>query len=189
MTRAGLGRREFLALTSLGSFACKARKRTGADPLPEQPRGQVLEVDEWATVEAITARILPSDDGPGAKEAKVVVFIDRQLKRDLAPFSGAVVKGARALRRWSEREHGKPFHELAPGLQDDALTRLAQGTLPLPGLPQRELFALLHTLTLEGFLGDPDYGGNADEIGWRSIGFATPTLRRPGAPHSHGGKP
>jgi len=34
---------------------------------------------EWATIEAATARIYPSDDAPGAREAKAVRFIDRYL--------------------------------------------------------------------------------------------------------------
>src|SRR3712207_1971238 len=34
---------------------------------------------EWATVEAATARIYPTDGTPGAREAHVVRFIDRYL--------------------------------------------------------------------------------------------------------------
>lgn len=34
---------------------------------------------EWETVEAISARIIPTDYDPGAKEARAVVFIDRYL--------------------------------------------------------------------------------------------------------------
>ncbi len=34
---------------------------------------------EWATIEAATARIYPSDEAPGALEAKAVRFIDRYL--------------------------------------------------------------------------------------------------------------
>lgn len=34
---------------------------------------------EWLTVEALSARIIPTDHDPGAKEARVVVFIDRYL--------------------------------------------------------------------------------------------------------------
>ena len=37
-------------------------------------------------------------------------------------------------------------------------------------------------LTLEGFLGDPSYGGNKDQVGWALVGFDTsepaPRLRR-----------
>lgn len=34
---------------------------------------------EWDTIEAVTARIMPTDHDPGAREARVIVFIDRYL--------------------------------------------------------------------------------------------------------------
>jgi gluconate 2-dehydrogenase gamma chain len=34
---------------------------------------------EWETIEAATARIFPTDDRPGAREAGVVHFIDRYI--------------------------------------------------------------------------------------------------------------
>jgi gluconate 2-dehydrogenase gamma chain len=34
---------------------------------------------EWDTIEAATARIMPTDHDPGAREARVIVFIDRYL--------------------------------------------------------------------------------------------------------------
>lgn len=34
---------------------------------------------EWATIEAAAARVIPTDDDPGATEARVIVFIDRYL--------------------------------------------------------------------------------------------------------------
>lgn len=44
---------------------------------------------EWATIEAATARIYPADDQPGAREAKVVRFIDRYLSGLDFIFAGA----------------------------------------------------------------------------------------------------
>ena len=35
----------------------------------------------------------------------------------------------------------------------------------------RDWFKRLVTLTLESFLGDPKYGGNQNEVGWRFIGW------------------
>lgn len=34
---------------------------------------------EWATIEAAAARIIPTDQDPGAREARAIVFIDRYL--------------------------------------------------------------------------------------------------------------
>jgi gluconate 2-dehydrogenase gamma chain len=48
--------------------------------IEDEPEGPLFFTDhEWATVEAATARIYPSDHQPGAREAEAVRFIDRYL--------------------------------------------------------------------------------------------------------------
>ena len=41
----------------------------------------------------------------------------------------------------------------------------------LDGVPSEEFFALLLSMTVEGFFSDPAYGGNHDMVAWRMIGF------------------
>src|SRR6266481_3102779 len=43
------------------------------------PKFEFFTPEEAAEIEAITARIIPTDDSPGAREAGVVYFIDRSL--------------------------------------------------------------------------------------------------------------
>src|SRR5229473_6126458 len=43
------------------------------------PKFEFFTPEEAAEIEAITARIIPTDDTPGAREAGVVYFIDRGL--------------------------------------------------------------------------------------------------------------
>jgi hypothetical protein len=148
-------------------------------------RPRVLGAREWRTVEAITSRILPSDDGPGAREAGVIAFIDGQLSvPPLAPLAPAIVALAKALDLHAEKVHGRSYAELDAAVQDAIVADLRRGALPI-SLPQRELYEAIHTLTLEGFLSDPNHGGNADQVGWKYIRFAEPTLREPGAAHEH----
>ena len=49
--------------------------------MSEQETGGRLFFDEhqWATVEAAMARIIPTDDQPGAREAGTAEFLDRYL--------------------------------------------------------------------------------------------------------------
>src|SRR4029077_9544022 len=61
------------ALVSAATHAHEAAK--AAAP----PKFEFFSANEGAEVEAITARIIPSDDTPGAREAGVVYFIDRGL--------------------------------------------------------------------------------------------------------------
>ncbi|QHC68121.1 gluconate 2-dehydrogenase subunit 3 family protein [Rathayibacter sp. VKM Ac-2759] len=48
-----------------------------------------FEQHEWDTIEAATARIIPTDHHPGAREAKVVRFIDRMLSGTAFVFPAA----------------------------------------------------------------------------------------------------
>lgn len=169
---ARLGRRGVLGWTALALLGRGAR-------------GEDAPADTFAVLDAVAARILPSDDGPGAREAKVGRFIERQLQGDLRELRPAFDQLARLLDVWSRRTFHASFVALAPADQDAVLQELARGQIPARGLPQEALFRALHTLVLEGFLSDPVHGGNDGQIGWRAVGFPEPHLRKPGAPH-HG---
>ncbi|WP_375492602.1 gluconate 2-dehydrogenase subunit 3 family protein [uncultured Jatrophihabitans sp.] len=51
----------------------------GAPVDPDSTDRLFFSPHEWDTVEALAARIIPTDQDPGAREARVVVFIDRYL--------------------------------------------------------------------------------------------------------------
>jgi gluconate 2-dehydrogenase gamma chain len=163
-----LGRRRVLGWAALAVFARGARAQ-GTDTL--------------AVLEAAAARIIPSEDGPGAREAKVGRFIERQLAGDLRELRPAFEQLARLLDLWAGRAYGKPFVALAAAEQDVGLEMLAHGQIPARGLPQEAMFRALHTLALEGFLSDPVHGGNDGQVGWRFVSFPEPHLRKPGGHH------
>jgi len=137
---------------------------------------------EALDVEAAAARILPSDDtGPGAREAGVILYIDRQLAgpygRDRyrytqGPFlEGVPEQGYQG--RQTPRDiyrQGLPLiaglNALEPAEQDRRLQRI-ENTL---------FFSLLRTHTIEGMFCDPLHGGNLDMIGWQLIGFPGPRM-------------
>jgi len=137
---------------------------------------------EALTVAAAASRIFPSDDlGPGAEEAGVAIFIDRQLwgpyGRDRfryrePPFEEAPREfgyQASATPRQIYREGLKTlpgFHLLRPAEQDEALRKIESSVF----------FALLRQNTIEGMFSDPLHGGNADLIGWQLVGFPGPRL-------------
>jgi gluconate 2-dehydrogenase gamma chain len=156
-------------------------------PPPPAQQGKVLSPDEWRALESASARILPSDDGPGAREANVIRFIDDQLTtRHLAPLVPVVRAGAALLDKWARAQHGTLFALAIPDQQDAILHALAAGSIPVKAFPQKEFFRLLHGLTLEGFLSDPVHGGNADMVGWKSIAFAEPHRRTADDNSPHG---
>lgn len=113
---------------------------------------------EWDTIEAATARIIPTDHHPGAREAKVVRFIDRMLAGTQFIFPAADGVGWLRMegleeQAWQERieqrrrfyregveemdrlarEHGGvPFVELDDADQDAVLEQLSGAAKPAP---------------------------------------------------------
>ena len=151
--------------------------RDSAEPL-------VLSPHEWATVDAVTARVLPSDDGtPGAREAGCVNFIDKALANEDAAVLPGYQTGLRALDGVARRRHGENFVKLALGEQDAILSALQDGKVEgwdSDADPSPEFFETLRTHTIIGFLADPKYGGNRDFVGWKHVGYPGPSHERGG---------
>jgi gluconate 2-dehydrogenase gamma chain len=137
---------------------------------------------EGAAVDAFTARILPGDaSDPGAREADVVTYIDRSLAGFMRDQQGFYREALRALDRFCEQKHGARFADL-PVADQDALLCLLDAAAFGDGPDQElgnspdvqllvRLYAMLREHTIQGFFGDPAYGGNRDTVGWRSVGF------------------
>ena len=153
-----------------------------------------LNDEEAAFVVAAVARLIPADDRwPGAVEAGVPNYIDKQL-------SGAWGAGERLYRGgpWkagtptqgyqlpitpaelfrtaiaainSELKAHTPFAKMGAEEQDAYLRTLESGGKDLGGVPSNVFFATLWESTIEGSFSDPVYGGNRDMIAWRMIGF------------------
>jgi gluconate 2-dehydrogenase gamma chain len=151
---------------------------------------------EAAFVEAAAARLIPSDaTGPGAIEAEVPRFIDRQLAGpygegdrfylqppfpkgtptqgwQMGPPATVYRAGIAAVDRWANATYGKPFAALDAATQDQALKALEDGTADLgEGADAKAFFVLLLQNVIEGYFADPIYGGNRDMGPWRMIGF------------------
>lgn len=180
------GRRDFLRKTltvipavTLAGYGVGHAMQTPAaeqDKPRERYQPRFFTNTEWAFVNTAVARLIPSDDnGPGAIEAGVPEFIDRQMETpyghgalwymqgpfvtDAAPEFGHQLKlvprdiyrvGIAALERWSKANQGKPFAELEPSAQDDILQRLEAGQIDLQDLPAKLLFGQLLQNTHEG---------------------------------------
>jgi hypothetical protein len=108
-----------------------------------------LEPLRYRTLEAVTERILPSNEGSGAREAKVMRLIDRQLAGELRPLLPAFNACAALFEQWSQKKHGKPFAEAEVVSQDQMIGQLSRAEIPAIEFPQAEVFKALHTLTLE----------------------------------------
>jgi gluconate 2-dehydrogenase gamma chain len=116
-----------------------------------------------AEIEAIATQILPSDDGPGAKEAGVIYFIDRALKTFDTDKQEVYRNGLREIE--DIRKSLFPQSESIASLSNQQQIELVRS------IEKSEFFEVVRTHTVLGFLGNPSYGGNRGKVGWTYIGF------------------
>ena len=152
---------------------------------------------EWTFLSAAVARLIPADNlGPGALEAGVPEFIDRQMDGpfghaatrysqgpflEVAPEFGyqgklpprdiyrAGIAGMDAYCKGAFS--GKLFSQLDPAQQDQALKGLESGDIKFDGVSGTTFFSFLLQNTKEGYLSDPIHGGNKNAGSWKMIGF------------------
>ena len=152
--------------------------------------------EEWAFIQAAVARLIPSDEtGPGAIEAGVPEFIDRQmeggfghavLRYSQGPFvassplfgyQGKLLPrelyraGIAATDAWCRQNRdGKRFVDLDASQQDEVLKGLEAGTIAFADFGARDFFGFLLQNAKEGYFSDPIHGGNKDASAWKRIG-------------------
>ncbi len=114
-------------------------------------------------VDAIASQIVPSGATPGAHEAGVVYFIDQvhaglwkdnrqEFVAGLADFQAKCAKHHAGVAQFADL----PF--------DDQ-------TAYLKHVERTPFFGGMRFLTVLGLLALPSYGGNADKLGWKLVGF------------------
>src|SRR5215469_4678800 len=137
---------------------------------------------EALIVAAATSRIFPSDEsGPGAREAGVAIFIDRQLAgpygKDRFRYTEPPFEdGPRELGYQGSATPRQMYRAGLKGLGDFHLLDDAAQDAALRNIESTHFFALLRQNTVEGMFCDPMHGGNADMIGWQIVGFPGPRM-------------
>jgi gluconate 2-dehydrogenase gamma chain len=139
----------------LAETACTARD----DAAPFQ----TLSAAEGREVDALVARIIPTTDTPGAREAGVVYFFDTvfsdHFAAQLGTFRALLDEFLSGVE--SRFAGARVFSDLSEADQDAYLTDHEQSPF----------FGMVRAYTLIGFFAMSKYGGNKDNIGWELIGF------------------
>lgn len=182
--RAAISRRDFfrraaaagLALTfARGLGLARSEEGEGDEGLPA--KREALSEAEFRTLEAITARIIPSDERPGAIEAGCVWFVDRALAHEESHQRPLYASGLIAVERLARLRHGLGFAELADAQRDEVLRLVESGQIG--DWPEASMFfAAVRRHVILGFLADPKYGGNRGYAGWRAAGHPGPRHRQ-----------
>jgi gluconate 2-dehydrogenase gamma chain len=182
-------RREFLTIPA-GALGGTLLYTLAREPLRLEAQDGAVKVPlrfftaaEARVISAACERIFPSDaSGPGAKEAGVVIYIDRQLA---GPYGADKYRYTKGPFVDSVAEHGYQGKEnpretykiglaaLGTGFPDLATEAQIQ---KLQSMEQTRFFQLLRAHTIEGMFSDPMHGGNAGLIGWQLIGYPGPRM-------------
>lgn len=186
-----------VAAASTAQAAERATAGGSASATTGDWKPQFFNEREWAFINAAVARPIPADElGPGAREAGVPEFIDRQMNTPYAtgsiwymqgPFNPDVPKemgyqlplvpkqiynlGIADADEWCQGQYHQPFAGLTPEQQDAALSQFEAGSAAFKQLPSSLFFSYLLQNTREGFFSDPIHGGNKGMVGWTLINF------------------
>jgi gluconate 2-dehydrogenase gamma chain len=157
---------------------------------------QFLNVNETAFIEAAIDTLIPTDAlGPGALEAGVAIYIDRQMAGGFGkgdrmylegPFSEGLPQqgyqlamtpselirtGIADVNGHTQQRFSKTFDSLSNAERAVVMAELDGRKVELPNVPAGTFFDLLLQLTVEGYFADPLYGGNKNKAAWKMIGF------------------
>jgi hypothetical protein len=105
-----------------------------------------------AMLEALVDTILPATATPGAREARVQVFVDLALRDCYTPAEQKVfVEGMDALAGECQAAHGRPFETCAPDERHALLARLDAASYAPDTGARGSFIRILKDLTLVGF--------------------------------------
>lgn len=182
-------RREFLVLPAQSLGGVLLYTLAGeVTRLPAQSGGDIkvplrfFTAAEARVVQAAAERIFPSDaSGPGATEAGVVIYIDRQLA---GPYGRDKYRYAKPPFVESGPEHGYQGKETPREIYRAGVRTLgdfvslnpAEQDQKLRSIQTSNFFHMLRQHTMEGMFSDPMHGGNAGMIGWQLIGYPGPVM-------------
>lgn len=146
---------------------------------PTASRYRVFTYDEAACLIAICEQIIPGDKDPGATEAGVIKYIDKQADIRFPEDKELMKNGVSSLQSYCRGKYQKNFEKLDFDLQTTILQDLEGGKLPKEywqNVDQISFFTRMHLRTMQGFYGPPRHGGNKDYASYRMLKLDYPLL-------------
>ena len=168
-------RRDFVRIAAAGAgglifiSSCKSK----------QSRWFFFTDEEASLAESITACLIPADDFPGAKEAGVINFLDRQLVGYHRRFQNFYRTGLANTRESCNQQFGICFNDLAEEKKNLFLRSMEENKVPgeiWKDLPSSDFFNLFLEHTMQGFYGSPRHGGNKDYASYRMLKLDYPLI-------------
>lgn len=131
---------------------------------------------EARSLEALLEWLIPEGDGPGAREAGVIRYIDRQLTTHFRRHQKAYRNGIAGI----ERLAGGCLADAPLERQEEVVRELERSHAGQP------FFEIVLAHAMQGFYGNPRHGGNREFVSWRMLGISPVQIR--GRAHSEDAK-
>ena len=135
--------------------------------------------EEARTLIAFAEQIIPGDKDPGATDANVINFIDKQMVNHYIRFQDEYRSGLKALEESARSLHKQSFYALDGKTQIAFMERMEEGGLPgdhWQEINQRQFFNMLLDHSMQGFYGSPRHGGNKDYVSYKMIKLDYPPV-------------
>ncbi len=150
--------------------------------LEEVPGRRFLTAEEWETLDAVCARLIPQDDR-GDRPVPIVPFIDQRLHddrgdgyryADMPEMREAWRLGVAGIERQAAERHGERFTQLSAPTQEEILLQVQRGRVaggPWDTLPPQRFFTDVLLRTVVGIY-------YAHPAAWSEVGFGGPASPR-----------
>jgi len=128
--------------------------------------------EEARLIISISEQLIPADEDPGATDANVVNFFDKQLIGYYVRYQETYRKGLKSINASSLKMFHKQFTGLDREQQTRFLESMEKDELPKEDwkeVEQRTFFNLLLDHTMQGFYGSPRHGGNCNYVSYKML--------------------
>lgn len=140
---------------------------------------QFLTEEEAGLVIAIAEQIIPADEYPGATDAGVVYFIDKQLAGFYNNYQQTYRSGLAAVQQYCLAQFKMKFEGLEWNIQTEVLKNMESNKLEgdyWKGNSPSSFFRLMKDHTMQGFYGSPRHGGNKDYVSYKMLKLDYPAV-------------
>jgi hypothetical protein len=160
----------WLAANAPGILAAQEHARKAAES-GQLPSFGFFTPEQGLEIEAVAAQIIPTDETPGAREARCVYFIDKALTTFARNNQSLYTQGMKELQA--------KVAQVEPGAGKFSALTSEQQIKVLKAIESTPFFNAVRTHTIIGFFARPVHGGNYNKIGWKLIGYDDSLKHKP----------
>jgi len=135
--------------------------------------------EEAQCIIAFCEQIIPKDESPGATDAGVIQYIDRQLSGVFHYDQESYRTGVKNIQAYCNSKQGKTFENLPFEEQTKLLKMMESNQLDETEWPKgkpSDFFNLVRSHTMQGFYGSPIHGGNKDYVSFEMLRIDYPLV-------------